>query len=93
MLHHPFAGIGVADFNSSSRKRDDFAGFGVFLLKPNEGGKGGVVEDIIVSLAMLGNEHREVGDKFLPLGPCGLMHHVQAVWEVLRTGKTIGISD
>ena len=93
MLHHPFAGIGIADFDSSSRKRNNFSTFQILFLKPDEGGKGRVIEDIIVGLAMLGNEHGEVGDKFLPLGPCGLMHHVQTVWEVLRTGKTIGIGD
>ena len=93
MLYHPLAGIGVADFDGCSGQRNDFAGFGVFLFEADEGSKGGVIEDEIIGLAMLGNEHGEVGDKFLPLGPCGLMHHVQTVWEVLRTGKTIGIGD
>ena len=76
MLYHPLAGIGIADFDSSSRKRDNFAAFQIFFLKPDEGGKGGVIEDEIIGLAMFGNEHGEVRDKFLPLGPCGLMHHI-----------------
>ena len=51
----------------------------------------GVIEDEIIGLAMFGNEHGEVRDKFLPLGPLGLMHHIQAVWKGLRLGETIGI--
>ena len=93
MLHHPFAGIGIFDFDGCSGQRDNFPTFQILFLKPDEGGKGGVVEDIIVGLAMFGNEHREVGDKFLPLGPLGLMHHIQAVRHGFRLGETMGIGN
>ena len=81
MLHHPFAGICIADLHGGAGQRDDFAGFGVSLFKADEGGKGGVVQDEVIGFAMLGNEHREIRDEFLPLGASGLMHHIQAVWE------------
>ena len=93
MLYHPLAGIGVADLDSGPRKRNNFAGFGVFLLEADEGGKGGVIEDEIIGFFMFGNEHGEIRDKFLPLGAFGLMHHIQAVWKVLRLGKTMGIGN
>ena len=91
VLHHPFAGIRIADFHGGAGQRDDLAGFGVPLFKADEGGKGGVVQDEVIGFAMLGNERGEIRDEFLPLGASGLMHHIQAVWEGLRLGKTIGI--
>ena len=91
VLHHPFAGIRIADLHRGAGQRDDLAGFGVPLLKADEGGKGGVVQDEVIGFAMLGNEHREIRDEFLPLGASGLMHHIQAVWEGLRLGEAIGI--
>ena len=91
VLHHPFAGIRIADLHGGAGQRDDLTGFGVPLFKADEGGKGGVIQDEIIGLAMLGNEHGEIRDEFLPLGASGLMHHIQAVWEGLRLGKTIGI--
>ena len=91
VLHHPFAGICIADLHGGAGQRDDLAGFGVPLFKADEGGKGGVVQDEVIGFAMLGNEHREIRDEFLPLGASGLMHHIQAVWEGLRLGETIGI--
>ena len=42
---------------------------------------------------MFGNEHGEVRDKFLPLGPLGLMHHIQAVRHGFRLGETMGIGN
>ena len=57
------------------------------FFKADEGGKGGVVQDEVIGFAMLGNEHGEIRDEFLPLGASGLMHHIQAVREVLRLGK------
>ena len=91
VLHHPFAGIRIADLHGGAGQRDDLAGFGVPLFKADEGGKGGVVQDEVIGFAMLGNEHGEIRDEFLPLGASGLMHHIQAVREVLRLGETIGI--
>ena len=91
MLYHPLAGIGIFDFDGCSGQRDNFPTFQILFLKPDEGGKGGVVEDIIVGLAMFGNEHGEVRDKFLPRGPLGLMHHIQAVRHGFRLGETMGI--
>ena len=93
MLYHPLTGIGIFDFDGCSGQRDNFPTFQILFLKPDEGGKGGVVEDIIVGLAMFGNEHGEVGDKFLPLGPLGLMHHIQAVRHGFRLGETMGIGN
>ena len=81
VLHHPFAGIRIADLHGGAGQRDDLAGFGVPLFKADEGGKGGVVQDEVIGFAMLGNEHGEIRDEFLPLGASGLMHHIQAVWE------------
>ena len=81
VLHHPFAGIRIADLHGGAGQRDDLAGFGVPLFKADEGGKGGIVQDEIIGFAMLGNEHGEIRDEFLPLGASGLMHHIQAVWE------------
>ena len=91
MLHHPFAGIRIADLHGGAGQRDDLAGFGIPLFKADEGGKGGVVQDEIIGFSMLGNEHGEIRDEFLPLGASGLMHHIQAVWEGFRLGETIGI--
>ena len=83
MLYHPLAGIGVADFDSCSRQRNDFAGFGVFLFKADERGKGGVIENEIIGFTVLGNEHGEVRDKFLSFCAFGLMHHIQAIRKIL----------
>ncbi len=63
------------------------------FFKADEGGKGGVVQDEVIGFAMLGNKHGEIRDEFLPLGASGLMHHIQAVWKVLRLGKTMGIGN
>ena len=93
MLYYPLVGIGIFDFDGCSGQRDNFPTFQILFLKPDEGGKGGVVEDIIVGLAMFGNEHGEVREKFLPLGPLGLMHRIQSIWKVLRLGETMGIGN
>ena len=69
MLHHPLAGIGIADFDSSSGKRNSFAGFGVFLLKPNEGSKGGVIQNIIVGLECSEMNTEKSGTNFCPSAP------------------------
>ena len=83
MLYYPLAGISVADFDCCSRQRNNFAGFGVFLLKADERGKGGVIENEIIGFTVLGNEHGEVRDKFLSFCAFGLMHHIQAIRKIL----------
>ena len=93
MLYHPFVGIGIFDFDGCSGQWDNFPTFQILFLKPDEGGKGGVIENEIIGFTVLGNEHGEVRDKCLPRGPLGLMHHIQAVRHGFRLGETMGIGN
>ena len=93
MLGHPFPGIGIEDFDRGPGQGDDLSGFRVLLLEFQPGSKGGVVQNEIIGLAMLGNEYCKIRRQLLSFRAGGLMDRVFPIGQVLGLVEAVFVCE
>ena len=90
--HFHLGAIRTEDLEARTRIGNGIAGLRVYLDDLNEGLKVGVVDEVAIGLAVLGNEHIKVAHQLTALPAGNLMHGVHAVGQVLALGKAVFIA-
>ena len=90
--HFHLGAIRTKDLETCSRIGNGIAGFCVHLDNLNEGLEVGVVDEVAIGLAVLGNEHIKVAHQLTTLPAGNLMHGIHAVGQVLALGKAVFIA-
>ena len=90
--HFHLGAVRTEDLEARTRIGNGIAGLRVYLDDLNEGLKVGVVDEVAVGLAVLGNEHIKVAHQLTALPAGDLMHGIHAVGQVLALGKAIFIA-
>ena len=90
--HFHLGAIRTKDLETCSRIGNGIAGFCVHLDNLNEGLEVGVVDEVAIGLAVLGNEHIKVAHQLTALPAGDLMHGIHAVGQVLALGKAVFIA-
>ena len=90
--HFHLGAIRTKDLETCSRIGNGIAGFCVHLDDLNEGLEVGVVDEVAVGLAVLGNEHIKVAHQLTALPAGDLMHGIHAVGQILALGKAVFIA-
>ena len=90
--HFHLGAIRTEDLEARTRIGNGIAGLRIHLDDLNEGLEVGVVDEVAVGLAVLGNEHIKVAHQLTTLPAGNLMHGVHAVGQVLALGKAVFIA-
>ena len=90
--HFHLGAIRTEDLEARTCIGNGIAGLRVYLDDLNEGLEVGVVDEVAVGLAVLGNEHIKVAHQLTALPAGDLMHGVHAVGQVLTLGKAVFIA-
>ena len=90
--HFYLGAIRTKDLEARTRIGNGIAGLRIHLDDLNEGLEVGVVDEVAVGLAVLGNEHIKVAHQLTTLPAGDLMHGVHAVGQVLTLGKAVFIA-
>ena len=90
--HFHLGAIRTKDLETCTRIGNGIAGLRVHLDDLNEGLEVGVVDEVAVGLAVLGNEHIKVAHQLTALPAGNLMHGIHAVGQILALGKAVFIA-
>ena len=90
--HFHLGAVRTEDLEARTRIGNGIAGLRVYLDDLNEGLKVGVVDEVAIGLAVLGNEHIKVAHQLTTLPAGNLMHGIHAVGQVLALGKAVFIA-
>ena len=90
--HFHLGAIWTKDLEARTRIGNGIAGLRVHLDDLNEGLEVGVINEVAVGLAVLGNEHIKVAHQLMALPARDLMHGIHAVGQILALGKAIFIA-
>ena len=90
--HFHLGAIRTKDLETCTCIGNGIAGFCVHLDNLNEGLEVGVVDEVAIGLAVLGNEHIKVAHQLTTIPAGNLMHSVHAVGQVLTLGKAVFIA-
>ena len=90
--HFHLGAIRTEDLEARTRIGNGIAGLRIHLDDLNEGLEVGVIDEVAVGLAVLGNEHIKVAHQLTALPAGDLMHGIHAVGQVLALGKAVFIA-
>ena len=90
--HFHLEAIRTKDLKTCTRIGNGIAGLCVHLDDLNEGLEVGVVDEVAVGLAVLGNEHIKVAHQLTALPAGNLMHGIHAIGQVLALVKAVFIA-